>query len=437
MINYTEIINTLLFVLSIIFNIVGTTIQQTSMPLWLNDWSEPMGILISCSLFYVTIFGILMLLFSKRYYPHKSSWKILCLAGLCDALNSIFIVYASQSNRVPAILQPILYNLNIFSVILSNKLILSDKKKYFNWYVLISIFLILLSVSITSIPFYTNKNVENPNEFIGWSMIYVIGACFGIVFNIYQSIFYKNEKEELIKDEQYHIISTQDREINNIINMEKISLKHFFSNSFILLFYQCLFQFISILSLIWIDLLPGFGRSTVNNLSDNLLSMFKCNFTNQCGNSYIYYLVFNIGYMLSYVGSCYLNLDNSPFNILFMALATPISIIFWIIAPYSDTLSGNINLLYVIPGLIFTIFALLIWKFWEYREILIEKRQTSSYITSTMLGFESEYTDDSSIYTIGNYYLNSLKQVVSVPKLTNANIEISNINKDNEVIEIV
>lgn len=349
--------------LFIAIDVVGGSIQQISIPLWLNTWSYPMGVLLTCSIFYSIIFGVLMLLFSKRYFPNKTDWKTLFFAGFYDALNGIFTIYASQPNRVPSILQPFLLNFSIVASIIGNKFILKDKKKYNNRYVWISSLCIVLSIAIMSVPQFTQYQSESAVNFAVWTIIFIIGATFAAIFNVYQTQFYNNQNK-IIGSLKVNASLIDDASAKP----SRQKFGEFVSDSFLLLFYQSTIQLLAMFAFIWTDLLPFFGSSTPKNFDDNLKSMFVCNFTSQCSLTFMYYILFNIGYVLSYIGSCYLNVESAPFNMVVTTLVTPIVVIFWLIFPSINPSPNTIGYEYALPSLFLAVIGVSLWKYWENKE---------------------------------------------------------------------
>ena len=120
--------------------------------------------------------------------------------------------------------------------------------------------------------------------------------------------------------------------------------------------------------LVGVDLIPYFGSSTTDNFGENLKSMFTCNFTGECGSTYKYYILFNVGYVAVYIGSCYINSTSAPFGIVTSALTTPIVVLFWIIFPHVDPSPNTTGIEYAIPSLVLAICGVLVWKKWEINE---------------------------------------------------------------------
>jgi hypothetical protein len=322
-----------------------------------------MGILITCSIFYTVIFFISMLLFSKKFIPKKSDISILLYAGLYDALNGLFVIYASQPNRVPSIIQPFLTNWSIIASVIGNKFIVRDTKIYNNKFVWSAALCIIGSIVIISVPQLLQGESESAFDFIIWSLVYIIGASFGAIFNVYQTKFYNNQYEPQFDELKLNNLETN--ESTPLIRKNKIIMRDFLDQSSLLLFYQSAIQLIVMFLLIWVDIMPFFGSSTQTNFAENIKLMFTCNFTSECGNTYIYYILFNIGYVLSYIGSCYINIKSAPFNMIVTVLTSPIVVIFWLIFPNINPSPNNIGIEYAIPSLFVATIGVVIWKYWD------------------------------------------------------------------------
>jgi len=101
------------------------------------------------------------------------------------------------------------------------------------------------------------------------------------------------------------------------------------------LFWGCLLQLVVMLIFFWIDILPWFGfSSSINELGNGIVSAITCFFGgNGCTKTWYFGILFNVGYILGYIGSIGLNEDSANFNMICAMLVTPISVLYWVIFP--------------------------------------------------------------------------------------------------------
>lgn len=338
-----------MLLLSIIINIISGIIFHITIPLWLSDDSDPIGVLLISGMFFMILFLILMLYFSKKWTYEKYNLNTLLKISLCDAINSILIIYASQTNKVFAGLQSLLVNFSIFSSIACNKIILNDKKMYNNKYVLSSVSLILTSILTLSLPELLNSKVENLMDFLIWICIYLVGITIYTATHVYQTQYYNNYKKN----------TTDESEIKIGWNESKYK---FFDVTFTFLFYETFFRLVILTCFIWTDLIPFFGYSSLSNISHNLHSTFKNSFS---GNILFYFLSCNIFYVLSYIACAYTNVNSAPFTMITMVLVAPFVVFFWLLFPNIDPSSQKTQIEFAMPSLICAVIGVLIWKKWE------------------------------------------------------------------------
>ena len=142
-----------------------------------------------------------------------------------------------------------------------------------------------------------------------------------------------------------------------------------------MLFYSTLIQSLSILFLWFVDIIPFFGLNNLNTFIKDFPKIFTCNFTNECGNAHIFFLLFNIGYVLTYISCAYFNIKSAPFSLMFSVLITPICVIFWLAFSSLNPNPQDIPLYYPLISILLGTIGMAIWKYWETKEEKLKEEE--------------------------------------------------------------
>eukprot|EP01130_Rhizamoeba_saxonica_P009170 TRINITY_DN3728_c0_g1_i1.p1 TRINITY_DN3728_c0_g1~~TRINITY_DN3728_c0_g1_i1.p1 ORF type:complete len:286 (+),score=34.32 TRINITY_DN3728_c0_g1_i1:427-1284(+) len=268
--------------------------------------------------------------------------------GLLDAVNGILIVYASKPTRTPPVLQAIFVNMMLFFSLPATKFLIKSKKNivYCSFYPVASIICLLYGVLMLLLPtFISIVNGEGmmfENSQIIWCVVFILGVVPGALYNVLQEKFLERRKNETYRDIKADI--------------------------FMMLFWGCFFQLIVILACFWTDIIQGFGfsddfTSFITNLDKSLLCLFG-----GCETTWRYFLIFDIGYLISYLCQATLNMESANYGIIAVMLSSPVVGIVGVIFP-DEWNQGDITTLYTaIPSLFGILVGTLFWKYWERKD---------------------------------------------------------------------
>jgi len=294
-----------------------------------------------------------------------------------NALNGFGTIYASPPDRTPPIVQSIIMNLSVVFAIPASKYWLDDKKKYLAPLPIISLSFVILGIIISIIPTLI-KGTTKANGWLSlvWILIFTVGILFGALYNVRQQLYLITLKKERVPPEHSPLVDAHNSRSNRDIIGETLNL----------LLWNTFTMFLWFLLGFWLDILPFFGASsTFHDLKENLAFGLGCNFgaKDHCHLTWLYGLVFVLGYIFSYWGSARLNESSATFSVLSVVPVTPITVVFWIIYYQYDPNSqlnkesGSMPLWSVIPALFLLLVGVILWKKWEIDE---EKKSKEMYI---------------------------------------------------------
>lgn len=178
------------------FVIVGFTIQNVSIVAWTSAPISQYGVLLFANLFFPLMFGAIIV----GYAAYKRDARVLLVAddpaqrsllrwgslhqicaavGLFNILNGWAIVYASNPNRTPPLLQAVLQNTGIVFAVPFSILVLGDRKVYCAAWPLGAMALVAASVAVSIIPTITAGGAADEiagGSSIAWIVIYLLGS---------------------------------------------------------------------------------------------------------------------------------------------------------------------------------------------------------------------------------------------------------------------
>jgi hypothetical protein len=183
-----------------------------------------------------------------------------------------------------------------------------------------------------------------------WSVIFVIGNFFGAIYNVQQERCLRMMDQSRTAqgskwDWQCFILAVQS------------------------------FSLLATVALgVWLDIVPpGFGTAAnMTEFQDNLQTGLGCFFGalghGQCGLSWMYGLIFNLGYIASYWAAIKLNESSAPFTMISTVMTAPLVVAFWLIFPSLNPSTEDEPLVYVINAIWTGLFGLILYKIWEHTE---------------------------------------------------------------------
>ena len=303
-----------------VLSVLASMGQQVFMPMLLTTFGGGTGnytVVLTCSIIFNLVFWPIVLyrylngLISKKTTQFNKSWKsfmVIMAVGCCDGANGILTVFASDGDRVPPPLQPILLQFStIFTLVLS-KYMLDRKYNLKHYLAVLGVFVgIVISMIPTFIQIGDGVSLEFQNGW-AWGLILIVATIPGVLMNILE--------EQVFDDIRSYDI-------------------------YLFLAYESLFQVLFVGAFFWSDIIPGFGTSTsISSWSENFANGFKCMFGNElndhsyCDYTMLLIILFSLAYCGTYVYSAYLIKHASAnFNAFIATIGSPLSTIFWILVP--------------------------------------------------------------------------------------------------------
>ena len=316
-------------------NVLGHTLQNLSMPLWLNtldDCGDPFVVYqIACTMF-VVMFGLCVIFLSafkgNRFFAYLKSltlrgWVLIVLTGIFDSLNGIFIVIASPIERTPPIIASTFPNITfIFMIVLIyvlHRFEYLPKPKirkpdfYSHEFVF---FLLTYALCVYSTIVSTNSDVASSGQ-IYWWIVFLVGNVFGYVYNQFQEIFFKSDNVfktadpfTPIDDEDSHLISNLNKlDTNNVTNF---------------LFIQVTIQCITGYVFTFVNLIPAVAMNPDQTLACQYAHTLERSFT---GMGLLWNLLFSGGYFIAYIASIGTNVVSTGLTMLMGPLSTTVIIV--------------------------------------------------------------------------------------------------------------
>jgi hypothetical protein len=139
-------------------------------------------------------------------------------------------------------------------------------------------------------------------------------------------------------------------------------------DTWIMLFFGAFFQFVTVAVFWFVDIIPYFGfSSSVKIFGQNLIGSLSCSFGGEgCHLTWLWGLLFNLGFVIASVASAGLNEDSANFTMLASLTVTPLTVIVFVIFPIPGTTTPP-WWSYVFSLILFLV-ATILWKLWEHRQ---------------------------------------------------------------------
>eukprot|EP00301_Raphidiophrys_heterophryoidea_P000441 c10220_g1_i1.p1 GENE.c10220_g1_i1~~c10220_g1_i1.p1 ORF type:complete len:368 (+),score=95.21 c10220_g1_i1:151-1254(+) len=266
--------------------IIGQTSENLSAPLWINrlgKCGDPFVTFLITNVWYFPMFFLSSLVFAAwegqgafsylRGYSKQQHLAIF-LTGMVDALNGALVIPASPSSRTPAIVASLIGCTTLLPMIIIKHFYFAvpSTSLYKQAYFVIVVVLYLCSSYTIVYPVFRNSSEINTQ--VEWWFIFFIGTILGNLYNLQQEKFFKQ---------------------HNHARMSQFTAY---------LSWQTLYQAFWAFSLVWLDVIPGFGDADKNGLGCSMKHTFADSFRMPAVS---YNIMFNVGYYIAYIGSCIVN----------------------------------------------------------------------------------------------------------------------------------
>jgi len=118
-------------------------------------------------------------------------------------------------------------------------------------------------------------------------------------------------------------------------------------------------------------LIPWFGSSSnLNEFNSNVRDGLRCFFfgvDTSCNPAWKYGIVFNVGYIVSYLAALILNETDAPYTLIQAIVCAPIVVGFWLIFPNLNPSTEKEPVFLVVPALIVGVIGMGLYKHWQYK----------------------------------------------------------------------
>lgn len=225
-------------ILGLMFTIVvfGSA-SHISLPLVVAAYPSVLFVMITCSVEGLIIYGIFRVicgglplreLIVSDFTQFKKHYLTVIVIGISNAFMTILMMYSANPVRTPVVIQSVFLGLAVISSIIFSKLFLNKKVIYNYPLAIISIMFLLGSVAIAIVPLIMTPSLKQENFGIGWILMFMFGVFAYSLTNILQ--------EKYIRD-------SADQTTNNKV---------------FIAFYSSIFQFLTVMSLSWLDIFIGY-----------------------------------------------------------------------------------------------------------------------------------------------------------------------------------
>jgi hypothetical protein len=255
---------------------------------------------------------------SDRSQVTLTGRTIMVMSGTFMGVSSLFMIYSSNPERTPIILQLILNGLNIIPSFLFTKYYLKKNVNYDKKYCFWSIVTLIMSIVISIIPI-TDFDFDS----VIWPLIFLISQIFRVVGYILQ--------------EKYFMITNDRSTRNKLYNIA-----------------YCRFvQLIVTLMLFWLDVVMGYDPTF-----DPLISDFKQ--MNGSNTEFVLLELFVLSTIFFCIVAGYLNSISTNYSSVALTLVTPVVGLFFSLFPNLN--DGNHYPLYItIPSLTLNLVSTFLW----------------------------------------------------------------------------
>ena len=311
--------------------------------------------------------------------------QLLSAVGILNALNEVFVIYASPPDRTPPLISSILQNSNVLFSVPFAKWVLRDRKTYVDKEPLMAALLIVGSVFVSLGPTFnelrkgndvpkglsTDAASESGGAIISWALVYIVGLVPQSLFNTLQQLYFLRIDplgEAMGPHEEMRTF------IRALLTAQTAQM--------------CTYPF-----LFWVDLIPNFGCSATGSSCNsspgdggfdtwwrNTRASLACSlggFTSDptCKATIPWYAWgFVLANITGYYSCALVNKESATFNMLCMVLVTSCTSLIWEIPGAEPAVaSGTTRLWSVLVSLVLCFAGSALWKAWESRTPTVEQ----------------------------------------------------------------
>lgn len=380
--------------LFISINIVGQTAQNISIVelfRQLGSQGDVWTILTMMSAFFAVTFFITHIvncfLFQRedQFWPGGSYVLAAFGIGIFDSLNGLFVVYFSNPERVPPVIQTLLFAVGPISAVIFSRLPWLRNKvnpvTLRDWKPLVAIVLIFISTTISAVTASNNDegfDISFGNIIYGTCM-FAIGVALAAFYNILQKPWIKQRL--------------------NSVPENKRERKIRFAEMTNLLAWQTLGQFMTSFLLFWTDFIPHFGTSaSISDFFTNSGYTLLCSWglLSGCFTALIMQLIFSFGYYFSYFASAYLNKESPIITILSGTIVEVVACFIWLSFPSLNPTGGIVPVWAACFSLVFSLSGMTLWIYHEHLHHTQRKKKKKSSETENL--FSQEETENIQIF---------------------------------------
>jgi drug/metabolite transporter (DMT)-like permease len=382
-----------------VMNAIGGTGQAITLPLFLSTFGHYAGayfVLFFCATCFVIAFGTgALVLYCRGDIPkleQQRQWhKYYIAAGLCDALNGLFVVFSSFLGRVSGPLGAILSNLLIpFTFAFSRWFGVGDKEYHPRQKLaLVSIFIAVLLGLTPLIKRLTSGEARVHPQAWWWPLINIAGWIPAALMQVAQDKcqdMYKNAANEVLVLNNHaaavavvgdDAMERGQGQGGNKNQSKRISVMWF-------QFWESMYQYIFFILFFWVNLIPEFGfDSNIPDFFDSFGRNWQCllapgsvapEYSTRCASCAPLAMVFVACYILSYISSTELTNYASANTASTMSCIAPIvSVFFWTTFPSVNEWAGGdpietIDIACSVTALLPLVIGLYMWRRYEAAE---------------------------------------------------------------------
>ncbi|QKF94714.1 hypothetical protein QKU48_gp1256 [Fadolivirus algeromassiliense] len=307
--------------------IITGSIEHITIPIMVSYFESLYFILIITSLEGLINFAILLLILTKGQFRWPQKKKLIMMAGCFNALMSMCFIYSANPERTPVVIQSIFLGLTIIPTVFFRKFILNKKITYDKILIPLSLFFLIVSVVIATIPLFFEHQAT--------SYYWIIGYMIAIILLSLDNTI-----------QEKYVTETND---NSVIN--KITLA----------FYTSMCQIITLILFFWVEFLFGYTDNPVGAFKNSTVVFFT-------DLKYTFLLqLFIYDCLILYVLSIYLNAISTNYNMILTNLTNQSVAIFFTIFPNLNH-GLKYSLWVTISSLILNITSVVLWIMGEKNE---------------------------------------------------------------------
>jgi len=326
-------------VVLVFFVVVFGSTQHILLPLFAGNYPSVFFLLSLTSLLGSLLYTIILFFFGFRL-PEFWEQKYFILIAIVDSFMCFCFIYATDPEKTPVLFQSIMLGLTIFPNTLFSYIILSKSVRYDYKYIAVSIFCLLVSISVASIG-----SLESISQMHIGILVYFLGVVLLSLSNVLQEAYVRDKlnSDDAVDDFEPGDVETRDLIFSNL--GEKIQdLK----NKVELATFTTLYQTLSVVLLYSILIFAGKGQLVES------LEVLKQT------DQYPLLIGFVVACALCFLASIYLNQISSNYNAILTNLTNQSVALFFVIFPSLNAGTKH-SLIPTLFSIAFSVVSVIIW----------------------------------------------------------------------------